>query len=126
MINHLDCQPADQQAALPITCEAAFGTAATAQRRPQTGGARSSGAAVQDQPQLSGNTEFRRRMTDLCPCGQRHFWGGPVCADCFATAPEQIRQEYLAGTPARRDVAIQWLSGLAVMRATSGAGTHVV
>lgn len=126
MINHLDYQPVALPAAVPITCDVPFGTAQTAERRPQTGAARAAGPEVQGQPKLSGNTEFRRMMTDVCPCGQRHFWGGPVCADCFAIAPEHIQQEYLIGAPARRDVAIQWLTQLAVMRATSGAGTHIV
>lgn len=50
--------------------------------------------------------------TGPCVCG-RSKGRARLCSECFAQAPDFVREQFLAGSPAQRQNAARWLSARA-------------
>lgn len=114
MINHVDYLADARQARVTLSCQSPFAANSRAGTQPGRQGELSD-------VQLESMTSTPAQMMK-CQCGRRHLWGGPVCGVCFVAAPERVQTDYLIGTLERRQAAVRWLAGFALLRAARPGG----
>lgn len=109
MIHHIDYLADDRQARVSPSWHGSHVPASG----PATKRARQDEVWEEELEIMTGS----RPLAAKCPCGKQYAWGGPVCGDCFAAAPERVQTDYLMGTLEGRQAASRWLAGLAMLRA---------
>ncbi len=121
MINQLDYMLNDAGLCVTISLRGFFPGASTIWGKSATRNCRVT-SQVTRRPEVasSGKQTVLRGLAGKgvnCACGRLHYWGGPVCGECFAFAPEEVQADYLVGTGCQREAAKRALVEVSQLRA---------